>query len=222
MGSIVELTQGNIIELNQGNLEGLKKQVCECIEHAQAQGFKRGYRKGKNDERAQECHTQMEYDKTKIDEAKQEGYNEGYNTAVNDYSAIIECVHNCPLAFRDFLAECGFDFDIRTTATNTFEIFYNVICSWGALEVVDGFKKWQEQKKQEEEKIKVGDIVVWEDDVDTKDYPFIITQFKNQTYTAMNKEGDFGYFTCDAKFKKIGSASDKLQTITDKLREDLK
>ena len=105
MGRIVELTQGNIVELNQGNLEGLKKQVCECIEHAQAQGFKRGYRKGKNDEREQECPTQTKYYKTKIDEAKQEGYNEGYNTAINDYSAMIKYVHS-PLAFRDFLVEC--------------------------------------------------------------------------------------------------------------------
>lgn len=33
---------GNITQLSQGNLDGLKKQVCECIDHAQAQGYKEG------------------------------------------------------------------------------------------------------------------------------------------------------------------------------------
>lgn len=69
---------GKITELSRGNLDGLKKQVCECIDHAQAEGYKRGYTKGKNDGHAQGCNTQSEYDKVKIDEAKQDGYNQGY------------------------------------------------------------------------------------------------------------------------------------------------
>ena len=33
---------GNITELSQGSLDGLKKQVCECIDHAHEQGYKEG------------------------------------------------------------------------------------------------------------------------------------------------------------------------------------
>ena len=78
------------------------------------------------------------------------------------------------------------------------------------------FKKWQEQKKQNEE-IKVGDIVIWEN---ATDFPFIITLSNCQTYVAMTKEGSFTHFKPNSKLKKIGNVSDKLQTLLDKLKGD--
>lgn len=135
---------GNITELRKGNLDGLKKQVCECVDHAHAQGYKLGYTKGKNDGHAQGCNTQMKYDKTKIDETKQESYNEGYNAAINDYKTIVGFIHFCTLAFRVFLVESGFYDDLEKVPTNAEDILYDIICKWDLREIIDEFKKWQE------------------------------------------------------------------------------
>lgn len=204
---------GNITELSQGNLDGLKKQVCECIDHANAEGYKRGYTKGKNDGHAQGCNTQSEYDKAKIDEAKQDGYNNGYDTAINDYNVMIQRLHESRNDFISFLAEV-YLYNLEGDMT-TGSILYDIIPKWNMRELIYEFKEWQEQKKQAEEEIKVGDIVVWKDG--REDFPFIITLVKSQTYVALNKEGGFTHFTPNAKLKKIGSVSDKLQALFEDL-----
>lgn len=199
---------GNITELSQGSLEGLKKQVCECIDHAQAEGYKRGYTKGKNDGHAQGCNTQSEHDKEKIDKAKQEGYDTGYNEGLENAWEMVRAIHDISVDEK--------------------EVLYGYCLTYKIVEKLDVHKAFEiyksyEQAKQEvaekaEDEIKVGDIVVWEDG--RKDFPFIITLVKSQTYVALNKEGGFTCFTPNAKLKKIGNVSDKLETLLDKLKGD--
>ncbi len=177
---------GNITELSQGNLDGLKKQVCECIDHANAEGYKRGYTKGKNDGHAQGCNTQSEYDKAKIDEAKQEGYNNGYNTAINDYNMMIQRLHESRNDFIRFLDEV-YLYNIEGNVT-TGSILYDIIPKWNMRELIYEFKEWQEQKKMaEEETIKVGDVVK------CNDTQMIVTRIAPMTKTisGVNKDGEF-------------------------------
>ena len=175
---------GKITLLSQGNLEGLKKQVCECIDHAQAEGYKRGYTKGKNDGHAQGCNTQSEYDKTKIDEAKQDGYNQGYadgkkegydngfeqgkkqatselpelaNKENEMYNKGLEDASNL-LAYADerFIRECF----PNESNWNLFDLN----AKYGLAVVIKEFKKWQEKNKKAEE---------------INDYNFIVDSLRN-------------------------------------------
>ena len=207
---------GKITELSQGSLNGLRRQLNECIENA----YNKGYADGKNEPRevkAVNVEDTSEYqigykvgyaEALKLDEGTPtKDYTSGYNTALKDFENLLVYEHDYEQFFEDTYGSKDPDYNL-----------YDLVAKYGAKKVLNDFKKWQEQKKQDEEEIKVGDIVVWEDG--RKDFPFIVTQIKHQTYSVMNNEGGSSYFSCNAKLKKIGNASDKLQTLIDKLKGD--
>lgn len=205
---------GNITKLSQGNLDGIKKQVCECIDHAQAEGYKRGYTKGKNDGHAQGCHTQMEHDKAKIDEAKQDGYNDGYNTAINDYNMMIQWLHESRKDFISFLSDV-YLYNLEGDMT-TGSILYDIILKWNMRELIYEFKQCQEQKKQTEEEIKVGDEVI------TFGSKAIVTRVEDKNIRLFYSDGSGGRFDNNVEsIEKTGrNFSAEVSQLLDKLKGD--
>ena len=186
---------GNITELRQGSLDGLRRQLNECIENA----YNKGYVDGKKEPKEEH----EEYIRELINKAKQEGYDTGYNEGLENARKYINKLYQYGLnELQNYFDETSIP---------------NIICRTSITDIIASINLYEEKKKAEEE-IKVGDIVVWEDG--KKDFPFIVTLVKCQTYVAINKEGGFTYFSPNAKLKKIGNVSDKLQTLIDKLKGD--
>ena len=128
---------GNITELSQGNLDGLKKQVCECIDHAQAQGYKEGYTKGQNDA-----------DKD-LKEIQDSTYDEAYNKGIEDLVRAMKAYY--PLNSAERLKYFGTNIPVDRYAIES------------SKDLV-AMAKAYEEKKQAEEEIKVGDEVYLLDD----------------------------------------------------------
>lgn len=190
---------GKITELSQGSLNGLRRQLNECIENA----YNKGYTDGKKEPNEEH----EEYIRNLVNKAKQEGYDTGYNNALEEFCKLYGYENDYKEFFLNVYAKPPFHENIT---------LFDAVARYGIATVMADFKKWQEQKKQNEE-IKVGDIVIWEN---ATDFPFIITLSNCQTYVAMTKEGSFTHFKPNSKLKKIGNVSDKLQTLLDKLKGD--
>ena len=86
---------------------------------------------------------------------------QAYNSAINDYNAMYEWLHDCFVDFKEFLLEKGFYTDEKfLDGFVVGQLMYDLICDYDIAEVISEFKKWQEEKKKADEKsIKVGDIV---------------------------------------------------------------
>lgn len=191
---------GNITELSQGSLDGLKKQVCECIEHAQAEGYKKGYTKGKNDGHAQGCNIQMEYEKEKIDKAKQEGYDTGYNNAFEDLKELWECDNIDE--FMQYKYQC------------VMEITY-MLERHRPQDVIACFKEWRKQKKQAEEEIKIGDEVQF-----GKYVKGVIISIKDDWYRVVVDSGFVSSWK-KGEFEKTGrNFGAEVSQLLDKLKGD--
>ena len=243
---------GNITELSKGSYEGLKKQVCECIENAYNAGLKKGLENLKNT-RPEETENyklgyRLGYEKgerhkkelweTALNEAKADGYKTGYDAAIENSQGRREGFDNGYNKGYDRGYGVGFneglenawelvraihDLDVdEREGLYGYCLTYKVVEKFDVHKAFEIYKNYEQSKREVQEKaekeIKVGDIVVWEDG--RKDFPFIVTQLKNQTYTVMNREGGFTYFARGANMKKIGNVSDKLQTLIDKLTGD--
>jgi len=192
---------GNITEWSQVSLDGVKKQVCECIEHAQAEGYKRGYTKGKNDGHAQGCHTQSEHDKAKIDEAKQEGYNEGLENAR-----------------QVILKLLGINSIEYARIFNDTDMYYTKIIleHYSIKEIESKIRAYEEDKQAEE--IKVGDEVCRKDRIDCT---VVITGLlKEGRANAINFQGS-SYIVKLTEYERTGRHFDEVVQLLDKLNEEI-
>ena len=120
---------GKITELSQGSLNGLRRQLNECIENA----YNKGYAEA-----------------LKLDEGTPtKDYTSGYNTALKDFE-------NLYVYENDYK-----EFFLNVYANPFYEnvTLFDAVAKYGIEKVMDDFKKWQEQKKQAEEEIKVGDEI---------------------------------------------------------------
>lgn len=145
---------GNITLLSQGNLEGLKKQVCECIDHAHEQGYKKGKnepRKVTNVEDTNEYQIgyKVGYEDRKKEVIESHGEQE-YNRGIEDASNL--------LAYADerFIKEC---FPSESNWN-----WFDLNAKYGLAVLIKEFKKWQEKNKKAEE---------------INDYNFIVDSLRN-------------------------------------------
>lgn len=84
---------------------------------------------------------------------------QAYNSAINDYNAMYEWLHDCFVDFKEFLLEKGFYTDEKfLDGFVVGQLMYDLICDHDIAEVISEFKKWQEEKKKADE-IKIGDEV---------------------------------------------------------------
>lgn len=79
-------------------------------------------------------------------------YTKGYNTAINDYNAMYEWLHDCFVDFKKFLLEKGFYTDEKfLDGFVVGQLMYDLICDHDIAKVISEFQKWQEEKKKAEE-----------------------------------------------------------------------
>ena len=77
---------------------------------------------------------------------------QAYNSAINDYNAMYEWLHDCFVDFEKFLLEKGFYTDEKfSDGFVVGQLMYDLICDHDITEVIREFKKWQEKKKKAEE-----------------------------------------------------------------------
>lgn len=149
---------GNITELSRGSLNGLRRQLNECIENA----YNKGYADGKKEPRevkAVNVEDTSEYqigykvgyaEALKLDEGTPtKDYTSGYNTALKDFENLYVYENDYKEFFLNVYAKPFYE---NVT-------LFDAVAKYGIEKVMDDFKKWQEQKKQAEEEIKVGDEV---------------------------------------------------------------
>ena len=202
---------GKITELSQGNLDGLKKQVCECIEHAQAEGYKRGYTKGKNDGHAQGCHTQAEKDKTKIDQARQEGYDNWYEAGKSEMREVVsdfECLLTNEKYYKEFLSRYVEKYGSCTLS--------HIVRYIGIVKVVSDYREWMKETKSKDNRLRVGDEVK----LGGGEFVVVTKIDINGIVRVFHKDGSGGRFDIPAnECTKTGVHYDEIETLLEKLRK---
>ena len=185
---------GKITELSQGSLDGLKKQVCECIDHAQAQGHKKGYEKGQNDANKD------------LKEIQDSTYDIAYTKGVADFEDMFVHEHDYEQFFEDTYGSKNLDYNL-----------YDLVAKYGAKKVLNDFKKWQEQKKHDEEEIKVGDEVIT-----FGGSKAIVTRIEDTNIRLFYSDGSGGRFDNNVEIiEKTGrNFSAEVSQLLDKLKGD--
>lgn len=227
---------GKITELSRGSLNGLRRQTNECLKNA----YNKGYEDGKKEPREVKalnledtCEYQIGYkvgyedgkkqaisEIPKIANNENEMYNRGYNTAIDDYNMMIEWWNNNSEDFGKFLFEV---YGLADCQYKSISLLCDIICSWDMREVIDKFKKWQEQKKQAEE-FKVGDIVKFNKKCHgyetKKNREFLVLhKFDNGIVTLLYDNGDTGAVDISL-LDKTGRHIDETEQLLDKLKGD--
>lgn len=143
-----------------------------------------------------------------------EMYNRGYNTAINDYNMMIQWLHDCKDDFKEFMnKKYGYDIMYLTNPkVDEGVMLYDLICDHDIAEVISEFQKWQEEKKQAEDEIRVGDEVIT-----SNGYIAIITFICDEYMTAIFHDGSSGEFINET-LKKTGRHFGEVEQIIDKLR----
>lgn len=190
----------NITELKRGSLNGLRRQTNECLVSA----YYKGYADGKNEPNEE----QEEYIRNLINKAKQEGYDTGYNEGLeNAWELIKEIEHN-----REF-EEIVFGKLLINDFTNVSVHF-----------AMEKFKTYKGNKQAEEESIKVGDVVKFNenchnyDHVKSREY-LVLHIFDNGLATLLYDNGDTGAVDISL-VDKTGRHIDVTEQLLDKLKGD--
>jgi len=216
---------GNITQLKQGSLSGLRRQTNECLDSAYNKGYEdgaknqdevqyqRGYNKGLENGKADAI-----YNTDLIDELKQAEHDKGYNSAINDYNAMYEWLHDCFEDFEKFLLEKRFYTDEKfSDGFVVGQLMYDLICDHDIAEVISEFKVWQEEKKKADEEIIVGDEI---ESVYSETFG-VVTNVNSRRgrIIAVFSDGTGATMDLDSRnFKKTGRHFDEIEKILDKLR----
>ena len=144
----------NITQLSQGSLNGLRRQTSECLENA----YRKGYEDGKNEPRKVKAVNVEDTSEYQIGYTTgyDMGYNDGYDyekgklDGLEEFENLFINEHDYERFFEDTYGSKDPDYNL-----------YDLVAKYGAKKVVDDLKKWEEKKKDEEESIKVGDIVYY-------------------------------------------------------------
>ena len=212
---------GNITQLSQGNLDGLKKQVCECLTNAYDAGHKagkleglcantltneekdgvyaKGYEQGKRD-LARESRFNEKHIRELLDNAKQEGYDNGYDEGLKDLTHAMKVYF--PLNAKERLDYFGIN-----THTDAYAI--------GNPKNLIAKAKAYKEKKQAEEEINVGDEVQL-----GSDRRGIVVSINGDWYRIIMDNG-FVNSLKKKDFEKIGrNFSAEVSQLLDKLKGD--
>lgn len=172
-----------------------------------------GYKTGREDGFAY-CRNNTEL----TDELKQVEYTKGYNSAINDYNAMYEWLHDCFVDFKNFLLEKGFYTDEKfLDGFVVGQLMYDLICDHDIAEVISKFKKWQEEKKKADE-IKVGDeVIVTNSDV-LVGYTFIVMQIIGKRVVGIREDWCI-YENLNLEYlEKTGRHYDEVEQLLNKLK----
>ena len=236
---------GNITQLSQGNLDGLKKQVCECIENAYNAGLKKGLENLKNT-RPEETENyklgyKLGYEKgerhkkelweTALNEAKADGYKTGYDTAIENSQGRREGFDNGYNKGYDRGYGVGFNeglenarqvilklLDINSIEYarifNDTDMYYTkIILEHYSITEIESKIKAYEEKKKDEEEIKVGDEVR---DLFTDNRGVVMSIGELIVYITNNGV----YTNALGSLEKTGRHFDEVGQLLDKLKGD--
>ena len=171
------------------------------------------YKKGFEDGKKQAINELPEL-ANKENEIYNDGYNKGYNSAINDCNAMYEWLHDCFVDFKKFLLEKGFYTDEKfSDGFVVGQLMYDLICDHDIAEVISEFKKWQEEKKKDDE-IKVGDEVLYGSS------KLLVTKITNASICTVNSDGKVDTWRVTAELIKTGRHFDEAEQLLDKLRGD--
>ena len=151
-------------------------------------------------------------------------YTKGYNSAINDYNAMIQWLHDCKDDFKKFMnKKYGYDVMYLTNPkVDEGVMLYDLICDHDIAEVISEFKKWQEEKKKADE-IKVGDVVKFNEKCHNYDHvksrEFLVLHiFDNGLVTILYDNGDTGA-TEISLLDKTGRHFDQVEQIVSELKD---
>ena len=190
-------------------LEPIENSWESELEKHKRQAYDKGYADGKAD---------AIYNTDLLDELKQVEYNKGYNSAINDYNAMYEWLHDCFVDFEKFLLEKGFYTDEKfSDGFVVGQLMYDLICNYDIAEVISEFKKWQEEKKKAK-KINVGDEVITQERNIA-----VVTRVKDNCVRVMFKDGSgFRAQHTINELTKTGRHFDEVEQLLDKLGSEEK
>ena len=216
---------GNITQLSQGNLEGLKKQVCECIDHAHEQGYKQGFINCKKSYPFTEEEVNKvandEYNKGYADGKKEviensqdrrEGFDNGYNKGYDRGYGVgfNEGLENA-WKYINKLYQYGLN-ELQNYFDET--SIPNIICRTSITDIIASINLYEE-KKQVEEEIKIGDEVQF-----GKYVKGVIISIKDNWYRVVVDSGFVSSWK-KGEFEKTGrNFGTEVSQLLDKLKGD--
>ena len=186
----------NKTKLKQGSLKGLRKQTNECLDAAYNKGFEDGKKENKANFSEEEINNIA-------NKERQEGYDNGYNNALEDVSELMayitqEFIDNC------YPNEKGYN-------------LYDLNAKYGLARILKDYKAYEKKKKAEKE-IQVGDEIK-----SLYDEVFgVVTKVNSITGTIRVLFRDGSGATMDLKlrnFERTGRHFDELQQLLDKMKE---
>ena len=171
----------NITKLSQGNSDGLKRQVCECIDSA----FSRGYKIGR------------EVGQTNYNAIKDEVFNDAYTKGLNDAWDAVKRLHQ-------FGSNgVGDDFHLVPLYSVLFGVsdFRNVLCKYDIADIISKVNEYDIKTMNNDEEIQCYDEVIATDgtkyvvlNIFSEADTYVLLQLDNLTYhrkhrTELNKTG---------------------------------
>ena len=158
-----------------------------------------------------------------LEKHRKQAYDEGYNSAINDYNGMIQWLHDCTDDFKEFMnKKYGYDVMYLTNPrVDEGVMLYDLICDHDIAEVISEFQKWQEEKKKAD--IKVGDVVKFNEkchDYDhVKSREFLVLHiFDNGLVTILYDNGDSGAAEISL-LDKTGKHVGEVEQLISKLKE---
>lgn len=204
---------GKITELSRGSLNGLRRQTNECLKNA----YNKGYEDGKKEPR--EVKAVNVEDTSEYQIGYKVGYEDGTNRNLQGYyNKGLEDVNHALGVLK------------AMTGTECAEWFENyvgiddVVCTFTIQRIIENTKAYEEKKKAEEESIKVGDVVKFNenchnyDHVKSREY-LVLHIFDNGLVTLLYDNGDTGAVDISL-VDKTGRHIDVTEQLLDKLKGD--
>ena len=177
--------------------EGIKRQAQELIEQSYQRGYKAGYAKCE-EELAKEAIAEGEQEKW-----IKQGRNEAWEAAKR-----ISC--------GTLVGGYSFNDLIKVFGTPVYD---NIFTKNTASEAIEKLKAWEKkQEQQEDDKIRVGDEVVYYENSSVK---FIVTQVRDNHISGINNTGEFLYRDI-SHWKKTGRTFPEIAEVLAKMKEKAK
>lgn len=195
-----------------------KLKMIETTNVEDTNEYQIGYKEGRKDG-FDYCRENTEL----IPELKKAEYTKGYNSAINDYNGMIQWLHDCTDDFKEFMnKKYGYDIMYLTNPrVDEGVMLYDLMCDHDIAEVISKFQKWQ-KKKDDEESIKVGDVVKFNEKCHNYDHvksrEFLVLHiFDNGLVTLLYDNGDSGAAEISL-LDKTSKHFDEVERLLDKLR----
>ena len=183
--------------------EGMKKQAQELIEQAYQRGYKAGYEEGKGQTWSEEV-KKYEIEPEKSLKYIEQGRNEAWKAVKKIYLSIDDGGLHSDEVKKIF----------------GIEYCYDIMTKFSASEAIAKIKAYEEQKKQEEDKIEVGDEVRW---LKNTDYVGIVTyvDYQNNMIWIMGHDGRhfIGGSHEIEKYEKTGRHFSDMDELIKKMKE---